>query len=58
LAPVPRAPTATAAAQPKAAPKGPAVRPVEMIEDEDLPPDLLTGMRDDDPARNDQDMVE
>jgi hypothetical protein len=55
---VPRAPTVTAAAQPKPAPKGPAIRPVEMIEDEDLPPDLLTGMRDDDPARNDQDMVE
>jgi hypothetical protein len=51
--------TATAAAQPKGAPKGAAARPVEMIDDEDLPPDLLLGRRaEDDPSRNNEDMVE
>ena len=56
----PRAPAVTAAAQPKGAAKaakGAAARPIEDIED-DLPPDVLTGRRDDDPARNNEDMVE
>ena len=49
--------TATAAAAPKGA-KG-APRPIESVDDEDLPPDLLRGRRpDDDPANTNEDMVE
>ena len=53
----PRVPAVAAAAQPKGAAKGAAARQIEDIED-DLPPDFLTGRRDDDPAHNNDDLVE
>jgi hypothetical protein len=59
LTPAPRSPSATAAAQPKGAPKGAPARPAIDIDDEDLPPDLLLGRRaEDDPSYNNEDMVE
>jgi hypothetical protein len=61
----PRTPSAAATAQPQGSPKGapkgaaPSARPIEDLDDEDLPPDLLRGRRaDDDPANTNDDLVE